>query len=226
MHNHSLLARFRTAFLSGIVLLAPLAVTIWVINTLIQALGALVSPVFRTLLPEDLLDKFWINWTINLVSAALVVLLIALIGWLSRFFLGKMIFNQVEKMLQNLPIIKIVYGTVRQIIDTISQQQKAVFQQAVLVQFPRPGLYSLGFLTSTASGEVQIKTQEKVVNVFIPTTPNPTSGYLVMVPENDVMVLDMNIGDAMKLIISGGSVVPKYRENGTLTAEVTAPPPG
>ncbi len=219
MQNHSLLVKFRNAVLSGILLLAPLAVTVWVINTLILALGAFVSPVFRSLLPEELLGKFWINWTVNLISAALVVLLIALIGWLSSFFIGKMFFNQVEKILQNLPIIKIVYGTVRQIIDTISQQQKAVFQKTVLVQFPRAGVYSLGFLTSTASGEIQIKTKDKLVNVFIPTTPNPTSGFLVMVPETDVMILEMSIGDAMKLIISGGSVVPKYHINGTVTAE-------
>ncbi|MDX2110712.1 MAG: DUF502 domain-containing protein [Verrucomicrobiota bacterium] len=200
----------RNAFLSGIVVLSPLAVTVWVIHFLVNWLGAFLSPVLIDILHDDLKDNFWIRFTIKIVSAFLVVVIITTIGWLSRRFFGKMLFKKVEQMIANVPIVKTVYGTVRQIIDTFSQQKKAVFQKAILVEFPRKGLYSVGFLTSESSGEVQFRTDQVVINAFIPTTPNPTSGFLVMVPKSEIIELDMSIGDAMKLIISGGAVVPQF----------------
>ena len=93
---------------------------------------------------------------------------------------------------------------------SFSKQNKAVFQSVVMLEFPRAGLYAVGFVTSEAQGEIQERTGEVVVNVFVPTTPNPTSGFLIMVPKEDLTYLDMTVGDAMKLIISGGAVVPKW----------------
>ena len=107
-----------------------------------------------------------------------------------------------------MPFINTVYRTVRQIVDTFSAQKKAIFQEVVLLEYPRKRCYALGFLTSTARGEPQNMTGEHIVNVFIPTTPNPTSGFLLMLPEEDITHLKMSVADGMKLIISGGAVVP------------------
>ena len=109
---------------------------------------------------------------------------------------------------KKIPFIRTVYNTVKQIADTMGKNQKAMFQKAVLVHFPSDSVYSIGFLTNRANGETQDKTKESVCNVFVPTTPNPTSGFLIMVPEEKLVVLDMSVGDAIKLIISGGAVVP------------------
>ena len=111
-------------------------------------------------------------------------------------------------MLDRVPFINTVYRTVKQIVDTFGQQEKAVFQEVVLIEYPRKRCYVLGFLTSTAMGETQANTGEHIVNIFVPTTPNPTSGFLLMLPEEDITRLKMNIAEGMKLIISGGAVVP------------------
>jgi len=107
--------------------------------------------------------------------------------------------------------VRTVYNTVKQIRDTFVQQKKAVFQKTVLIEYPRKGLWVLGFLTGEGKGEVQLRTAADLLNVFVPTTPNPTSGFLLMVPREEVHELDMSIGDAMKLIISGGAVVPPWQ---------------
>ena len=134
--------------------------------------------------------------------------LITVFGYGSRFVLGRIILVGLERLLDRVPFINTVYRTVKQIVDTFGKQEKAVFQEVVLIEYPRKRCYVLGFLTSTAMGETQPRTDEHIVTVFVPTTPNPTSGFLLMLPEEDVRRLQMNIADGMKLIISGGAVVP------------------
>ena len=121
-----------------------------------------------------------------------------------------------EKIITSLPFVKTVYNTVKQIIDTFARQKSAIFQKVVLIEFPRKDIYAMGFLTGRGKGEVQNKTPHDIINVFLPTTPNPTSGYLIMVPKDDVQELEMTVADGMKLIVSGGAVVPHYNsERGT-----------
>ena len=107
-----------------------------------------------------------------------------------------------------LNLINTIYRTVKQIVDTFGQQKKAIFQEVALIEYPRKRCYAIGFLTSTAKGEIQASTDEHIVNVFVPTTPNPTSGFLLMLPEEDIKRLQMSIADGMKLIISGGAFTP------------------
>jgi uncharacterized membrane protein len=113
-----------------------------------------------------------------------------------------------------------VYRTAKQIVDTFSHQQKAVFQEVVLIEYPRKDCYVIGFLTSEAKGEPQAATGEAIVNIFVPTTPNPTSGFLLMLPKTDITPLNMSIADGMKLIISGGAVVPN---NGAVAVTIENP---
>jgi uncharacterized membrane protein len=135
-----------------------------------------------------------------------------------------MLLNSLELLLDRVPLINSIYRSVKQIVQTFNQQKKAVFQEVVLLEYPRKKCYVLGFLTSTAMGETQDATTEHIVNVFVPTTPNPTSGFLLMLPEDDITRLDMSIADGMKLIISGGAVVPNGNTDNTVLINNPAEP--
>ena len=196
----------RNAFITGIVVILPLGVTIFVINLLIDKVGKPSSRFFFSHLdfvPGSVTDK-----ALQAIAVLIVFALITLIGYGSRFVIGRVLLNSFENLLHRLPFINTVYGTVKQIVSTFSQQKKAVFQEVVLLEYPRKKCYVLGFLTSEAKGEPQAATGEQIVNIFVPTTPNPTSGFLLMLPENDITRLHMSVADGMKVIISGGAVVP------------------
>jgi uncharacterized membrane protein len=200
----------RNAFISGLILLAPVTVTIYVIKVLVASIGAPTSGLFFFFLPKEIFDQSIFAALLYASSTVIVLALITLFGWFSKYFFGKLIVQATEKLVVRVPVAKVVYATVKQIIDTFSAQKKAVFQEVVLVEFPRKGIYAMGFLTGRGKGEVAARTDDGIVNIFLPTTPNPTSGYLIMVPEADVVTLDMSVPEGMKLIISGGAVVPAY----------------
>jgi uncharacterized membrane protein len=124
-----------------------------------------------------------------------------------------------ERLLHTLPVVNTVYNSVKQIIETFSTQNRAVFQKVVLIQFPREGVYAIGFLTSSSRGEIRSQTDKPLKNIFIPTTPNPTSGFLVMFPEDQVKELEMSVGEGMKFIISGGAVVPEWTHSPSIESE-------
>ncbi len=200
----------RNAFISGLLLLAPVGVTLFVLNFLVQRLGQPAQRWFFFYVDQALRENPAVEISLNILSAIIVLFLITVLGWFSKLLIGRFIVARFELFLANVPLVRNVYMTVKQIIDTFVQNQKAVFQKTVLVEYPRKGVFVLGFLTSEGKGEVQLKTEKDVVNVFVPTTPNPTSGFLLMVPKEEVIELDMSISDGMKVIISGGAVVPKY----------------
>jgi len=198
----------RNAFITGIVVILPLGVTIIVINFLLERLGNPASNFFFWYLDPKWRNMPAVEFSLEAISVLVVFMLITLLGYGSRFLIGRIILRGLERLLDQVPFINAVYRTVKQIVDTFSQQEKAVFQEVVLLEYPRKRCYVLGFLTSTAKGETQAVTGEHIINIFVPTTPNPTSGFLLMLPESDVTRLKMSITDGMKLIISGGAVVP------------------
>lgn len=191
-------------------MLAPLGVTIIVVKFLLDRVGAPASNVLFQFIDPDLRSAPWVATTLSILATFIVVAVITLLGYLSNFFIGRIAMNLAERLINALPFVNAVYRTVKQIVDTFRQQQKAVFQRCVLIEYPRQGIYVIGFKTSDARGEVQHRTGAEVCNIFVPTTPNPTSGFLLMVPIDEVIEMDMSIGDAMKLIISGGAVVPPF----------------
>lgn len=211
-----MLKKLGNYLLTGALIALPLTVTVFVAVLLINNIGTPVSQIvfspifahFDAAFPNSGAGKILMDF----ISTIVVVLLITALGVLSQFFLGKMLISYFESLMRRIPVVGTVYKTVRQIVDTFSKEKKAVFQKVVLVEFPREGLFSVGFLTGEAKGEIQSKTGEKLINIFVPTTPNPTSGFLVMVEESKVVILDMSVGDAMKLIISGGAVVPDWSD--------------
>ncbi len=204
----------RNSIITGLIIILPLTVTLFILYFLITKIG---SPVSQTVI-EPLIKQLGFHisdsplWSIllNFIATLFVMVIIAVVGFFSKFFFGKLAISVSESLIHKIPIAKQIYNTVKQIVDTFSKQNKAVFQQVVMVEFPSKGLYSIGFLTSTAKGEIQSKTGETVVNVFVPTTPNPTSGFLIMVPKQNVTYLDMSVSEGMKLIISFGAVTPNW----------------
>lgn len=207
-----MLKSFRNSLLAGVFVALPITVTIFLIMWLVKTLGAPVTdlifiPIFNNS-DSTFLETAFGKGLMNTISTLIVVVIITLIGYLSTFFLGRVAINLSEAIISKIPLASSIYKTVKQIVDTFSKQKKAVFQAAVLIEFPRAGVYSVGFLTSDAKGEVSEKMGGEVLNVFVPTTPNPTSGFLMMMRKDQVTKLDMSISDAMKLIVSFGAVVP------------------
>lgn len=217
---------FRNAFLSGLVLLAPLAVTWFVFTWLVDRVGGQFRPVFFFAVPETLRDNPNLALVWDVLSTIVVILLIALLGLVSRYVLTRYFTQLTERFINNIPGIGAVYRTVKQIVDTFSAQKRNVFEKVVMVEYPAPKSYVLGFLTNRANGEVQGRTDGEMWTVFVPTTPNPTSGFLIFYPKERVIEMDMAVSEAMKLIISGGSVVPPWPVKPQEIAAESAPEDG
>ena len=203
-----MLRSLRNAFITGVLVILPLGVTIIVINFLLDRIGTPASNFFFWYLDPVWRDMPAVQFGLEVLSILVVLLLITLLGYGSKLFIGRLCLHSFERLLDRVPFINTVYRTAKQIVDTFSHQQKAVFQEVVLIEYPRKDCYVIGFLTSEANGEPQAATGEAIVNIFVPTTPNPTSGFLLMLPKTDITPLNMSIADGMKLIISGGAVVP------------------
>ena len=215
----------RTAFLSGLLLLAPLGVTIFAIYFLVSKIGTPARDWFFPFLKDSAGTNAWIEVSLSLISVGIVFVLITLLGLASRFLIGRFALQWVETILTRLPLVSNIYTTVKQITDTFGKQRNEIFQKVVLVEFPRTGIYSVGFVTSKARGEIQDTTDATMVNVFIPTTPNPTNGFLVMVPQEATQSIKMTVVEAMKLIISGGTVTPESNSTASgANLKVTQPP--
>lgn len=204
------MSALRKYFFTGIFVLLPLAVTLWILHILVENVGAPASRLFFGWLP---LPENW-EFVLKILGVLLVLFLVTLLGLLSNLLLGRIFINYSEKIVRRLPFIRVIYGTVKQIVSTFAEQKKAVFQQTVLVEYPKEGTYAIGFLTGDSKGEIQHKTSRDLINVFVPTTPNPTSGFLLFVPREEVIPLEMSITEGMKAVISGGAVVPAYIPGG------------
>ena len=211
--NKTFWATWRRNFLTGLAVLLPTVITLAVIKWLFGTIASLTD-LLLFFLPKTLThandgngDMYW-YW--SLAALALAVLLVAVVGLLTRYYIGKQMIAWLDATMLRVPLLNKIYGTIKQVNEAFSSGKKTSFKTVVLVEFPREGMYSIGFLTSEQHEEVQRKTKEKVVCVFVPTTPNPTSGFLILVPEEKVTKLDMSVADGIKYIISLGSISPEY----------------
>lgn len=203
----SRLITFRNAFLSGALLLAPLVVTLLAFAWIIDAVGGTFRPIYQDYLPKTLqrIPFFW-----DLLATGVVVLLVTAFGYLSSYVFGKYFLSIGERAIQRIPGIGAVYNSVKQVVATFGTQNRNLFSKVVLIEYPRKGSWTLGFLTNKQQGEAQSIVGTDTWTVFVPTTPNPTSGFLLMLPRHEIIELDMSVGDGMKMIISGGAVVPPW----------------
>ena len=222
--RHSL----RRTFITGLVVILPLYITYSVVQFAFRQIDAAVTPYVLQIIRmsgfEWLLERGWINFTAPVVSVTLLVSLIYLLGLIASNVLGRRLLGWVERLLTTIPVVRGIYTATRQFLDTFSRDGKS-FRKVVLIEYPRKGLWTLALLTSDTEGEVASRTDQKVVSVFIPTTPNPTSGWLLFVPKEDCIELEMSVDDAFKMIISGGVLTPPYAEPHQLpTKEVESKP--
>ena len=211
--NKTLFARWRGNFLTGLVVVLPavvsIALLVWLFGTVANITDTLLIFLPRKLTHQNQGEGV-MYWYWSLAALALAVILISAVGLLARNYLGKQMIAWADGALLRVPLLNKVYATMKQVNEAFTSGKKSSFKTVVLLEFPRPGIYSVGFITSEQRDEVQMKTKENVVCVFVPLTPNPTSGYLLLVPEEKVTKLDMSVADGIKYIISLGSIAPGY----------------
>lgn len=218
-----LFAHLRAAFLTGLVVVAPIGLTAYVIWTVIGWVdGWVLTFVPSSYHPDALINRF-LGYTepgeqihINLRGAGVVIFLIftVVVGWIAKGLVGRSLIRWAENLVDRTPVVRSIYNGVKQIAETVFSQSGTSFDKACLIEYPRRGIWAIGFVSTNAKGEVARRTpeDEKYLSVFVPTTPNPTSGFLLFFPESDVILLDMSVEDAAKLVISAGLVYPNPKD--------------
>jgi uncharacterized membrane protein len=198
----------RNAFLTGILLVAPLVVTIWALRLIIGFVGGSITPLFYPYLPAPLQHLPPIFW--DSVTTLIALGLITLLGFVSRYFLGRLIGAAAERFIQNIPGIGGFYNSVKQFIETFGAKDRTQFSKVVLIQYPRAGAYTLGFVTNMTQGEPHAHLPTEHWAVFIPTCPSPVNGFFLYLPRAEIIELEMPVGDGMKTVISCGAVLPTW----------------
>jgi uncharacterized membrane protein len=197
-------ARLRTYFLAGILITAPIGLTIYLAWLVISFIDERVFSV----IPARYNPETYLPFSIPGIGLILAAIALTMIGAITAGFLGRLFRRLSEAVLNRLPIIRSLYTALKQIIETVFANQSAAFREVVLIEYPRRDAWSVGFITGSIRGEIKAHLQREMVNVFVPTTPNPTSGFLLFVPEEDVVRLSMSVEDGIKLVISGGIITP------------------
>lgn len=197
----------RGYFLAGVLVTAPIGITFYISWLLIRWVDSQVTP----LLPPAYNPETYLPFAIPGLGLVIVFIVLTFIGWSTAGLLGRLWTRLSEHFLRRMPVIRSVYAAVKQIIETILKQQSNAFREVVLFEYPRRGSWALGFITGQTQGEVQNLTTDDVVNVFLPTTPNPTSGYLLFIPKKELVILDMTVEEGIKMVVSGGIVTPPDR---------------
>ena len=213
-----MLARLRTSFLTGIVVIAPVALTLWLIWSVIGWFDGFVLPfVPDAYRPEQILNTiFGYDLKLNIRGVGVVVFLVfaTLVGWLAKGLIGRSFIRYAENLVNRMPVVRSFYSGIKQIAETVFAQQERSFEKACMIEYPRKGIWAIGFISTTTKGEIAERNSSKgpMVSVFVPTTPNPTSGFLLFFPKADIVELDMSIEDAAKLVISAGLVYPPTKK--------------
>ncbi|MFO8127811.1 DUF502 domain-containing protein [Yoonia sp.] len=224
-----IVARLRSNFLAGLIIVAPIGLTIWLIWTVVGWVDGWVWPFIPqayqpTALLNDLLglegeDQIQVN--VRGVGVVIFLIFTMIVGWVGKGLIGRSFLGIGERFVDRMPVVRSVYNAAKQIAETVFSQRETSFDTACLVEYPRKGIWAIAFISINAKGEIDAKLNdgEPIVTVFLPTTPNPTSGFLLFLPQRDVMPLDMTVEDAAKLVISAGLVYP----NGKAAVEVKNP---
>lgn len=211
--ENGLFSRLRKYFFTGLVVTAPITVTFYIIWVVISFVDNRIKP----LIPAPYSPEEYIPFSIPGLGLVIVIIGLTLIGALAAGVFGRLLLNWGERIVEKMPVVRNIYSALKQVFEAVLSTESSSFREVVLVEYPRKDIWSLGFITGTTKGEVQEDTEDNVLNVFIPTTPNPTSGFLLFVPESDVERLDMTVEDGLKMVVSAGIVTPKYprRKKGT-----------
>jgi uncharacterized membrane protein len=190
-------------FITGLLIWVPLVITIWVLLLVVDTLDQTLL-----LLPPDWRPEHWLGVHVRGMGVVLTVLIVFVTGVLAANFIGQRLVRVWNGLLHRIPFFSSVYSSVKQVSDTLFSSQGEAFRKALLVQWPRPGMWTIAFLTGVPGGDVATHLRGDYVSIYVPTTPNPTGGYFAMLPRADVIELDMSVDDALKYIISMGVLTP------------------
>ncbi len=222
-----LITRMRNSFLTGLVVIAPVVFTVWLIWSFIGWVDGFVLPFVPHYYQPDYIVRAiigaenysaWIGTdkTINIRGVGVVFFLLftTFIGWIAKGLIGKSLINYAEGLVNRMPVVRTIYSGVKQIAETVFAQSERSFENACLIEYPRKGIWAIGFVSTTAKGEINESAggDSQLMSIFLPTTPNPTSGFLLFLPQEDVTLLDMSVEDAAKLVISAGLVYPNSKD--------------
>lgn len=209
----------RASFLTGIVIIAPIGLTAWLIWTVVGWIDGFVLP----FVPTAWQPEKYIGINLRGVGVIIFLLFTIIVGWIGRGLIGRSLIRTAESMVESVPVVRSIYSGVKQIAETVFSQQDSTFDRACMVEYPRRGIWAIGFISTMAKGEIARRSPEgaPLLSVFVPTTPNPTSGFLLYIPADEVVELDMSAEEAAKLVISAGLVYPNGAEP---QAEAGTPP--
>lgn len=204
--RRSLFAGFRTSFLTGLVVIAPISLTIWLMWSVAGWVDGFVLP----FVPETFQPEQYIGINLRGVGVIFFLIFTVIVGWLAKGLIGRSLILWGEGLVDRMPVVRSIYNALKQIAETVFSQAETSFEKACLVEYPRKGIWAIAFISTPAKGEIQedIPIDDQLMSVFLPTTPNPTSGFLLFVPKRDVIELKMTVEDAAKLVISAGLVYP------------------
>ena len=200
----ALIARLRAYFFAGILITSPIAITLYLAWLFVSFVDSRVTP----LIPERFNPGTYLPFAIPGLGLLIVVIALIVIGASTAGYFGRLLTRSVDAAVVRMPVVRSIYVAVKQIMETVLARKSNAFRQAVLVQYPRTGVWTIAFVTGVTQGEVRDLTSEEMINVFVPTTPNPTSGFLLFVPRSDVIPLSMSVEEALKMVVSGGLLTP------------------
>ena len=235
-HHRSFIGGLRASFLTGLVVILPISLTIYFIWSAIGWIDSWVLPFLpQPWQPGALIDRF-LGPDTGLTPRGLgVIVFLAFtvaVGWVAKGLIGRSLIHWAERVVDRMPVVRSIYNGLKQIAETVFSTSSNNFERACMVEFPRPGIWAIGFVATHAKGEIagKLPGDDRIITVFVPTTPNPTSGFLIYVPESQITYLDMKIEDAAKLIISAGLVYPSDKggpseKGGPPVPPETAPAP-
>ena len=203
-----MLAKIKNYFLTGVLVSAPVFITFWIVYSLVKFFDQLITP----LIPFYINPNYYLPRDVPGLGLIILITLLVFIGFITASFFGSFIIRKTESLISKIPLIKIFYKTIKQIIETIFKNNSNAFRDVVLLEYPRKGVWVLGFTTGEVKGAVAKKINQKLINVFVPTTPNPTSGFLLMVPKNQLKYLNTKVDDTVKTIVSAGIIDLKSKQ--------------
>ncbi|MDK3072873.1 DUF502 domain-containing protein [Sedimentitalea sp. JM2-8] len=206
----SLFARLRSSFLTGLVVIAPVGLTMWLIWTVVGWIDGFVLP----LVPQTIRPEHYIGINLRGVGVVIFLVFTIFIGWIAKGLIGRSLIRWGESIVDRMPVVRSIYSGIKQISETVFAQSERSFEKACLIQYPRKDIWAIGFISTTAKGEISKRAQTtgELMSIFLPTTPNPTSGFLLFLPKEDVIELDMTVEEAAKLVISAGLVYPNGKD--------------
>jgi uncharacterized membrane protein len=204
VNKTGLMGHMRGYLITGILVTAPISITVYVTYVFLTFIDARVAGI----LPDAWYNALYGRTVFPGVGLIIALAFFIVIGWFARNFMGRLIIGVSEYVVDRMPVVNKLYSTIKQIFETVMASQSDAFREVVMMEYPRKGVWSIGFVTGKSEGEVQEKTKEETINVFVPTTPNPTSGYLLFVPKKQLVYLDMSVEEGIKLVVSAGIVTP------------------